>query len=859
MKQTSISKIRQLYTKQKEVLAQKYAAPAKARRYLRAHARLVDSCLTLLWHQYPLPVASLLIAVGGYGRQELYPASDIDLLILLPDTALTAQQEEAIAQYIGALWDIGLEVGHTVRTLAECLHEAGHDITVQTTLLDSRLIMGNRARFRAYYDTIYHHIDSRAFFEAKLLEQQQRHNHFQNVTYNLEPNIKESPGGLRELHLIGWVAAVAGLGKSWQALARHDILTAQEVRKLKGAERTLQSYRITLHLLARRREDKILFDYQHAMARVFHLKDNGGYRASERLMARYYRAARIISQLTPLIVQALKRYIFAETDMPSVPINDRFEIRQGMLGLIDLDTLAKEPSTILELFLLMQRQDDINSVEPRTLRALWNTRDKIDAAFRNNPVNQALFMAILREPRGITRVFRVMNKYGVLGRYIPAFGDIVGQMQHDLFHVYTVDEHTLLALRNLRRFLVPAYTHESPLCSRLMEEFAHPEVLYLAALFHDIAKGRGGDHSSLGAIDAEKFAQKHNLPPEDTGLISWLVLHHLKMSFVAQKQDIYDPDTILAFAGFVRDERHLNALYLLTVCDIRATSPKVWNAWKAQLLEDLYHATFKQLGTQHPTTETFMQGRQHEALRLIRLHGLANDAHEAFWQTLDTVYFLRHSAQEIAWHTRVLHQRFLLSTPIVHAQQSATGEGLQVLVYTPDQPDLFARICHFFERHHYSILDAKIHTTRKQHALDSFYVFMPDYAVESYRDQINLIEYSLTQTLLDQPPLPKPVNGRLSRHLKHFPFHPHVLLRADTSGEYYTLSISAGDRPGLLSRIASVLSEYGVMIHTAKIMTFGARAEDIFLVSGANLMDSKKQIQLEQSLLQVLHQGSGVS
>jgi [protein-PII] uridylyltransferase len=851
MKQ-SLAKLRRLYAQQEQQLADKYSAPAKARRYLRAHTKLADSFLTQLWHEYPLPAAALLIAVGGYGRQELYPASDIDLLILLPDAELTQRHKEAIVQYIGALWDIGLEVGHSVRTLDECVYEANQDITVQTSLIDSRLIIGNRSRFQFYYHTVCGHIEAKEFFEAKMLEQQQRHSRFQNVTYNLEPNIKESPGGLRELHLIGWIAAVCHLGKNWQGLIRHKILTLEEVHKLKRAERTLQSYRIHLHLLAKRHEDKILFDYQHAMANVFHFKNNQSYRASELLMACYYRAARIISQLTPLIIQTLKSYLYAQTPMPSIRINARFAIRQGMLGLVELDTFEKVPSTILELFLLMQRQDDINSVDPQTLRALWNTRGLIDEAFRDNPDHQALFMSILREPRGLTRVLRIMNKYGVLGRYIPAFGAIVGRMQHDLFHVYTVDEHTLILLRNLRRFSVPAYTHEYPLCSRLLEGFARPEVLYLAALFHDIAKGRGGDHSELGAEDARLFCEKHALIKEDTELVSWLVRYHLKMSFVAQKQDMYDPTIVREFTDFVQDERHLTALYLLTVADIRATNPNIWNAWKAKLLEDLYHATLAQLTVQHHTTASFMQIRQDEALRLIRLHGLANDAHVAFWKTLDPVYFLRHNANEIAWHTRLLHHSFLLHTPIIRAQASPIGEGLQILIYMPDQADLFARICRFFEYSQYSIVDAKIHTTHNHYALDSFYVFMPHYTVTHYRDQMNLIEYELNKALLDPAPISTPPSGRLSRQLKHFPFYPHVLLRADESGQYYTLSITAGDRTGLLSHIAQILMKHKITIHTAKIMTFGERAEDIFLVSGESLADSKKQIQLEQDLLQAL-------
>jgi len=449
-----------------------------------------------------------------------------------------------------------------------------------------------------------------------------------------------------------------------------------------------------------------------------------------------------------------------------------------------------------------------------------------------------------------------MNQYGILGRYIPAFGKIVGQMQHDLFHVYTVDEHTLMVVRNLRRFTVPEFFHEFPLCSSLMDSFEKPELLYMAGLFHDIAKGRGGDHSRLGRADAKRFCHTHGLLPEETELIVWLVESHLNMSAVAQKQDISDPDVIAAFANTVRDKRRLTALYLLTVADIRGTSPKVWNAWKGRLLESLYHATCRYLCGVSSTGEQ-LQARKAEALGLLRQRAVPELPAQQFWGKLDDAYFLRHDAQEIAWHTRILYKTSDGgATPVVAARvvpgASLGGEGLQVMIYTPDRDDLFARICGFFEQVNFNIVEAKIHTTRQGYALDSFVVLDEEQRASHYRDILNYIEFELGKQLLETPPLQAPLRGRISRHLKHFPIAPQVSIRPDDKSSFHVLSVTAGDRPGLLSGISRVFLARGIHLHTAKINTLGERAEDTFLVSGPVLSKNNEIIMLETDLIKQL-------
>lgn len=853
----SIAEIRQDWSAARNALRARYPDPRHTTPILRHLAALSDRILRELWSQHDFPADLLLIAVGGYGRKEQYPFSDTDLLILLPDQPPPALLERLEA-FIGRLWDVGMDIGHSVRTQAECLDEASKDITVQTALLENHLLAGDPARFAAFCQTVHQHLDPKEFFEAKLLEQQARHGKFQNAPYKLEPNIKEAPGGLRDLQIIGWITNGLGLGNNWRALTRLGLLTQEEHRKLRQAERVLRCYRIQLHWRANRHEDRILFDYQNQLATDFgfaeHEQGPLALRASEALMAEYYLAARVVTQLTPLLLQALKARIFSPLGITVTPINEHFQLRGDLLEITAPDVFERHPSAILEAFLLSERLPEVSDIAPSTLRALWNTRPLIDDAFRDNPKNRQLFIDLFREPRGLTCSLRRMNQYGVLGRYIPEFGHIVGRMQHDLFHVYTVDEHTLMVLRNLRRFARPAFTHEYPLCSRLIAEFPHPEALYLAALFHDIGKGRGGDHSRIGAEIARQWCTGQPLAEKDRELIPWLVEHHLTMSQISQKEDIYDPDTVARFASLVGDQTRLSALYLLTVADIRGTSPKVWNTWKAKLLEDLFSAASRLLTSQNITHDSWMEERLEDAKRLLRLYGFRPDAHEAFWNELDTVYFLRHDAREIAWHTRTLFSRVESQTPIVRARLSDSGEVLQVLIYTQDQADLFARICVFFERTGFSILDAKIHTTRRGYALDSFYVYA-NQGNQSYRDMISYVEYELAQRIAAQTALPQPQKGRISRQLRHFPIAPHIAIRPDErSGKLHILSIMAGDRPGLLSTVARVLSANCINLESAKIMTLGERAEDTFLISGKLLDDEKAVVQLETDLLQALQE-----
>ncbi len=809
----------------------------------------VDVALIELWHTLGLPGDASLVAVGGYGRGELFPYSDVDVLILLPHSADGALREK-LESLVQQFWDLGLEVGHSIRTIDECMLESAADITVQTSLLEARLITGSRKLFRSLKEQYSAAMNPQAFFLAKTLELRQRHVRYEDTPYSLEPNCKESPGGLRDLQVILWISKAAGLGNSWSELAARGLITGHEARQLKRNERAFKDIRIRLHIHSKRREDRLVFDVQTAIAETFGMEPTATRRSSELLMQRYYWAAKAVTQLNSILLQNIEAKLFATSSRPQ-RINDDFNEINGFVDAHDHQLFERRPSAIFEIFLLLSLHSELKGISAPTMRALWHARFKIDSKFRHDPINQNLFLQILQAPQGITHALRGMNQMSILGRYIPTFRNIIGQMQHDLFHVYTVDQHILMVVRNLRRFTMPEHAHEYPFCSQLIANFPQPWILYVAALFHDIAKGRNGDHSVLGKVDALRFCRTHRISKENTELVLFLVEHHLLMSQVAQKQDLSDPETIQNFAATVKDERHLTALYLLTVSDIRGTSPKVWNAWKGKLLEDLYNLTLRALGGEIPSPDRELKNRQVEALKNLRLYGLPETAHEELWKKLDVVYFLRNEASDIVWQTRAFCDKVNSPGPVVKCRTATIGEGLQVAVYTPDQHDLFARICSYFDAKGFSILDAKIHTTQHGYALDTFLISASAFS-KSYRDIISLVEHELTEVLTMQSDLPQPSKGRLSRLSRTFPISPTVDLRPDERGNFYLLSVSASDRNGLLYSIARILAKYKINLHTAKIMTLGERVEDVFLVDGVTLQNARTQIQLETDLLDAM-------
>ncbi len=832
--------------------AESRATTTAATRLLRALARHVDASVTDLWAQAGLPPQAALLAVGGYGRGELFPHSDVDVLVLLPAEPDDAARG-AIERFVTSCWDIGLEIGSSVRTVADCVVEAQRDVTIQTALLEARLVCGARRLFKQFQQAQAQVMEPRAFLRAKTLEMQQRHVKYEGTPYALEPNCKESPGGLRDLQVVIWVARAAGLGRTWSELASTGLITAFEASQLLKHEGTLKLIRARLHTVAARREDRLVFDLQTAVAESFGYKATDEQRSSEVLMHRYYWAAKAVTQLNQILMLNIEERVNGSEAAPMRPINARFFDRGGMLEVVHDNLYIDNPHAVLESFLVFEQTPGLQGFSARTLRALYNARKVMNADFRRDPFNRDLFMDILRQPMGLTHALRLMNQTSVLGRYLWVFRRIVGRMQHDLFHVYTVDQHILMVLRNMRRFFIPEHAHEYPFCSQLAAQWDKPWALYVAALFHDIAKGRGGDHSDLGQLEVRRFCREHGVAKEDSQLIEFLVKHHLTMSRIAQKEDLSDADVIRGFALLVQTPRQLQALYLLTVADIRGTSPKVWNAWKGKLLEDLYRLTLRALGGAQPNVDAEIEARKQEARQNLALHSALPGTEGPLWQTLEVSYFARHDALDIAWHARSLWRHVQTTEPVVKARLSTAGDGLQVLVYSPDRPDLFARICGYFDGAGFSIQDAKIHTTRAGFALDTFQVVAthgnaPDHP-SAYRDLISLVETQATLALRSTGPLPEPRSGRVSRRVKSFPVTPRVSLAPDERAQRWLMTVSASDRTGLLYAIARVLARNQVNLQLAKITTLGERVEDTFLLDGPELQKPKAQLRIESEML----------
>lgn len=848
-----------------------WVAARPASRLLKELAREIDRVVLSLWPEASLSALGL-FAVGGYGRAELAPFSDVDVLVLAPETGtdqLSAEAQEALGCFLTALWDCGLDAGHSVRTLSECMTQASEDITVATALLEARQLAGPSHLAKELSTRWAQTINRKTFAERKLLEMQQRHGRFQDTPYALEPNVKESPGGLRDLQVILWVSKAYGLGQSWADLAKRNLITPEEARQLSLQQNMLHTIRAHLHLCAGRHEDRLVFDLQGQVANRLGCEAAEGRRASEVMMQRYYRAAKIVQQVSALLLANLEPALWAldHEGKPDTlpmgatrPIDEEFQETNGLLDIRDENLFERSPPAILRAFLQMERASTRRGMTARTLRALWNSRDRVDRAFRENAKNKALFLQIFQEPRGIVHALRVMNNLGILGRMLPVFRRIVGQMQHDLFHVYTVDQHILQVIRNLRRLTMAEHAHEFPQLSELMSDFDAPWKLYLAALFHDIAKGRGGDHSELGCAEVRRFAKQFALDAKTSDLLAFLVAEHLTMSTVAQKQDLADPAVIERFAQLVKTRERLTALYILTVADIRGTSPKVWNSWKGRLLARLYGLTLQYLeadstaAAREAIGHKAQSAKREEAERLLQLASRPLEAAHTFWKELDLAYFLHHEASDLAWHARVLAysvEGLTPKEPRVFARPVPDDEGLAVLVYTPDMPALFAHITDYFTQRGMPILNARVHTTRSGFALDTFLVDPRPMDVPA-RELASLVEAELARQLKEGRPLSAPGRGKTSRQSRSFPIPPTISLAPDFDHQHFTLSVTAADQPGLLYSIAYSLASHQIEVQSARITTLGERAEDVFLVKAPALMQERAQVALEADLLHAI-------
>ena len=818
-------------------LGERFLHDEPVEQLVRDRARLVDTLLMAAWTHDASPATRdlALIAVGGYGRGELHPASDIDVLILVPKTESSAWQQ-GLEKFLAGLWDMGLEIGHSVRTIDDCQRESLADISTASTLFEARLLAGPEMLFNAMRRALAPESlwSSAEFFEAKVKEQLARHARHHDTAYNLEPNVKTSPGGLRDIQTIGWVAKRHFGTDTLDELVKHGFLTANELRKLKNAQAFLWKVRFALHLTTGRREDRLLFDHQMKLAGMFGYENATYTLAVEQFMQRYYRTVMDVSLLNELLLQLFREAI-VQKSMPPVPLNARFQIRNEYLEVTSADVFTRSPAALLEVFALLEQHPEVRGVRAETIRLVGRNLWLIDEEFRQNPRHHRLFIEILRAPQGVTHELRRMNLYGVLGRYIPAFGRIVGRMQYDLFHAYTVDAHTLFVVSNLRRFATPKYDHEFPSLSRIMQALPRPELVYLAALFHDIAKGRGGDHSQLGAVDAEAFCLEQGLGRYDARLVAWLVSHHLQLSITAQKKDTSDPEVIHAFAQTVGDQTHLDHLYLLTVADARGTNPKLWNSWKASLFEEFYERTKRALrrGLESPIDQDELiaetQGSAHELLAQAKV---APSAVQHVWKNLTDAYFLRHTPEEIAWHTALLAE-FDPATgePLVGVRSQMERGGTAIFTYTPHRQHSFARATAVLDQLGLTIVDARITPTADGFSVEIYLVLEGNGSTITDTDRLREIEGSLVNNLSQPDGAELTVTRRAPRQVRLFTTATQVNFSHDARNDRTNLELIAGDRPGLLSTVGRIFMAERVDIHGARIMTVGERAEDMFYLT----------------------------
>ena len=845
-----------------QVLKQRFENNEAADKLVASRVWLVDQLLVRAYKKIVAHDSIALVAVGGYGRGELHPGSDVDILILLPESDLGSDKDD-IEQYLTFLWDLGLDIGHSVRSVEDCVNEARLDITVVTNLLEARLLYGPQELFERMRNAVgpQNIWPDREFFQAKMREQIARHHKYYDTAYNLEPNIKEGPGGLRDIQTIGWVAKRHFGVNTLHGLVTHEFLTEAEYNTLMEGQNFLWKIRIGLHTLAHRREDRLLFDHQRTLACQFGFKDDGKRLAVEHFMKQYYRQVMELRRLNEMLLQLFEEAIlYADDPGEPVPINNRFQSRKGFVEVIHPGIFKRYPFALMEIFLLLAQHPQLKGVRATTIRLIRDHRYLINDKFRNDLRCRSLFMELLRQPLGITHELRRMNRYSVLASYLPVFGNIVGQMQHDLFHHYTVDEHTLFVIRNLRRFTVPAFANEFPLCSKIIQNIPKPEILYLAGLFHDVAKGRGGDHSQLGAEDATAFCRHHGLSEYDAKLVAWLVQNHLLMSVTAQRKDTSDPEVIMQFAATIGNQVRLDYLYLLTVADIRATNPNLWNDWKDALLTELYMSSGRAFrrGLENPIEQKERRDDTQMLARQMLSHSdLMMDAVENLWSTFGEDYFVRHSADRVTWHTEMILHSDPQDLPLVaiYPQQQGKRSGMEIFIYAQDQDYLFASVNTALEQLGLNIVDARIITALNGFTLDT-YIVLEDTG-EAIDDPYRLREITeyLREKILDPKTLPKRVKRHIPRQLKHFHISTHVNFLPDPKYQRTIMEVITSDRPGLLSQISQALIKCEIRLKNAKIATFGERVEDIFFITNTQnqpIVDPEQLACLEKAISQVL-------
>lgn len=804
-------------------------------------ALFIDCILHYAWYQFDWPAGISLEAVGGYGRGELHPFSDIDLLILHEPEVLPSCRDN-IERFLTLLWDIGLEIGHSVRTVRQCVDIARTDITVATNILESRTLVGDESlRVQLQELSSPEHLwPADEFFRAKWDEQILRHQKYNDTEYNLEPNIKNAPGGLRDIQVICWVAKRYYQVRTLKQLHGKGFFTEDEYSMLYSGEEFLWRVRYGLHMVAKRAEERLLFDHQRELAKLFGYSDNSENLAVEQFMHKYYRTVLALRELNDVLLNYLQQVILRKSAPKIIPLNERFQLCDGYIQAVHDDVFQEQPSALLEIFVLMAQHPEIQGVHASTIRLLRANRYLIDDNYRRDPKNTQLFLKLLQQSGGLVEQLRRMTRYGILGLYLPEFGRVTGQMQHDLFHIYTVDAHTLKVVQNMCEFLLPSAKEDFPVAAHVVTRLPKIELLYIAGLYHDIAKGRGGDHSTLGAVDAEEFCQRHGISPRETRLICWLVEQHLLMSAVAQKQDISDPEVIRSFALVVGDQLHLDYLYCLTVADINGTNKELWNTWRASLMRQLYLDTRRALrrGLENNVDkQDLIEETQQAAIRKLERKGISAKRTLEIWGDMGEEYFLRESVQDIAWHTLAMAEQ-QDDGPLVLIKKTSNKElagATQIFVRSKERKNVFVAVATALDQLNLSIQDARIYNSNSGYTIDTFFVLNQD--GEPLGNNPALLK-QIHQALLDELRLvdnySEVITRRTPRRLKYFAMPTRTSLSNDILSGCSILEVISPDRPGLLACIGRIFLQFDIQLQNAKIATLGERVEDIFFITDSN-------------------------
>ena len=812
-----------------------------ARALVNEASQFADVLLWYAWHQYDWDENVSLVAVGGYGRGELHPHSDIDLLILMRKD-FSKKYRERIEMFITFLWDIQLKIGHSVRSISQCIDEAKSDISVATNLMETRLVCGNSDLLQLMLKKTGEKKIWRSakFYKGKIDEQIARHHKHQDTEYNLEPNLKEAPGGLRDIHLINWTAKRHFDLHRRSQLVYQGFLLEEEYLTLRKDEEFLWKVRYGLHYLAERPEERLLFDHQRKLAAMLGYSDSKDKLAVEKFMQRYYQTVLSIRELTDVLQQYLDEAIYRKNKIKVIKqVNERFVIKDDYLDTIDDDLFTKHPSALLELFVILGETESLKGIRASAIRKLRLHRKLINKGFREDPVNRELFMRFLRSPFKLSTHLKLMNRYGILGSYLPEFGKIVGQTQHDLFHIYPVDVHTLELITNIRRLVQPKQAAKFPVSAHIYNNLPKPELIIIAALYHDIAKGRGGDHSILGAVDVAEFGERHGLQTQEISLLQWLIENHLLMSTISQREDTSDPDVIYKFAKHVGDQRHLDHLWVLTVADINATNPRLWTEWKGALMSNLYFETKQvlQSGLDQPTNrDAWVNDAKSSVLKILHQHSIDKKQAIKVWGDVDDQFFLRERAEDIAFFTKGIIDG-VDNQPIIQIRDVGVEipVATQIFLHTKSTKNLFAMIAAVLDRLGLSIQDARLQTTSDNRTFDVFYVLDDkDLPVGNNKKLCKNIIDNLTAAIKSPEKINLNVSRRTSRQLKNFTMKTKVTLRNDSETDTSVFQVITPDRPGLLAHIANIFSRFDLVLYNAKISTLGERVEDTFYLMTQN-------------------------